>query len=252
VNVPVPRPPLDRAALERVLARAAELQAQGQTDPGGALTDEQILDLGKEVGLAPDVLRQAMAEERGRVVAPESRGVAGTWLGASTISAVRVVNGTPSSVLSTLDLAMRRDLPFDVSRRFPDRTQWAPRRNFLDVVKEQLGRFAEGGDLRLAEEIAASVFAVDAQRTHVRIDATLTDARDRALKRSALGIAGAAGIAWLGLITNIALPAVVVMAAAAGGIGVFGAREDYRRRLVRVGRALEQILDRLEFGSIRA
>ncbi len=71
---PVPRPSLDRAALERVLARAAELQSQESADTGGALTDDQILDLGKEVGLTPDAMRQAIAEERGRVSVPEASG----------------------------------------------------------------------------------------------------------------------------------------------------------------------------------
>ena len=39
----VPRPTLDRAALERVLGRAAELQSRDTGDGATALTDEQIL-----------------------------------------------------------------------------------------------------------------------------------------------------------------------------------------------------------------
>jgi len=61
-----PKPParaLDRSSLERVLARAAELQSTtGET--GEEFTEEQLLELGREVGLSPQNLRQALAEER--------------------------------------------------------------------------------------------------------------------------------------------------------------------------------------------
>ena len=62
-NLPAAR--LDRASLERVLARAAELQGTSG-DPVEEFTEEQLLDLGKEVGLSPQNLRQALAEERTR------------------------------------------------------------------------------------------------------------------------------------------------------------------------------------------
>ena len=42
----VPSPPLDRAALERVLARAAELQARAAHPPEG-LSDVQLLEVGQ-------------------------------------------------------------------------------------------------------------------------------------------------------------------------------------------------------------
>ena len=58
-----------RAALERVLARAAELQnASGDdTERPETLTEAQIEELGKEVGLSAQHLRQALAEERARI-----------------------------------------------------------------------------------------------------------------------------------------------------------------------------------------
>jgi len=53
--------PLDRAALERVFARAAELQAH-LPDAPEQLTEKQLLDLGNEVGIPAEHLRQALAE----------------------------------------------------------------------------------------------------------------------------------------------------------------------------------------------
>src|SRR5208283_2304861 len=68
---------LDRAALERVLARAAELQSAAGDDaePTEGLTDQQLLDVGREVGLPVTYLRQALAEERTRVRVPLERGL---------------------------------------------------------------------------------------------------------------------------------------------------------------------------------
>ena len=246
----VPRPALDRAALERVLARAAELQSRDTGETGTMLTDDQILELGKEVGLAPDTIRQAIAEERGRVVVPEERGAIGSWFGAATVSAARLVPGTVESVLDAIDTAMRSNLLFDISRRFADRMQWSPRRGFLDVMRSQLSQ-KEGADLRFAEEVAASVVSVNEQRVHVRLDAMLNSARRQAVSQSATAAAGGAFLAFMVAITGAGLPFAVPVFAAGTAAGTYYARDRYRRNAVRVGVALEQLLDRLEFGPAR-
>ena len=55
-----------------MLARAAELQGKSaDADPSEEFTEEQLIELGKEVGLSAQNLRQALAEERTRSVVPE-------------------------------------------------------------------------------------------------------------------------------------------------------------------------------------
>jgi hypothetical protein len=99
--------PLDRAALERVLARATELQAR-LADTPDELTEKELLELGNEVGISADHLRQALAEERTRVVLPEETGVVGSWFGSTMAGASRVVRGKPAEVLATIDQWMQR------------------------------------------------------------------------------------------------------------------------------------------------
>src|ERR1041384_6290918 len=89
---------LDRAALDRVLARAAELQSV-EGGEGGALTEAEILDLGEEAGRAAEHLRQAMAEGRTRPAAPADRGIAAALIGRAAVRASRVVPGTPGELL---------------------------------------------------------------------------------------------------------------------------------------------------------
>ena len=250
-QVPAPRPALDRAALERVLVRAAQLQGESTaTEPAGALTDEQVVELGREVGLSPETIRQAIAEERANVAIGPARGPAG-WFGPGTFAATRVVPGTPESTLIAIDVMLRGDLPFEVRRRFPDRVHWEPRRSFIEAVRAQFIRGIEGSDLRLAQEVATSVTVVDESRTHVRVDAILSDARRRAVIASVNTVAAVAVIGAILIVLGFT-PVLVVppLAIAAGGI-ITGFRRGYRQTVSRVVTAIEQILDRLEFGPAR-
>ena len=87
------RPSLDRTAVERVLARAAQLQSSDTGEmPAERMTEAQLVELGREVGLSPEHLRQAIAEERTRVPVAESRdGAMETLVGPALVSASRSV-----------------------------------------------------------------------------------------------------------------------------------------------------------------
>lgn len=248
-----PRPPLDRTALERVLARAAELQGQASSaEPTGALTDEQILELGKEVGLTPEALRQAIAEERSHVALPAAGGLIGSWLGADAFAAARTVPGTPEAALRAIDAVVRGELPFDVKRRFADRMQWEPRRGFFETMKSQFVRGVEGVDLKLAEEVSATAIAIDASRSSVRIDATLTNARARAWQSSISYVLIVLLFSVL-FVWGFQMPAVFAVPILTGllAASLASVRRRYRRAALRVRTAIEQVLDRLEFGPAK-
>src|SRR4051812_36915040 len=128
-----PRPPavpapIDRASVDRILARALELQSSGGIDPEGQLTEAQLLALAKEVGLDPINLRQALAEERTRIaVMPEERGVLAALYGGAAVSAQRTVRGTPTQVLKALDEWMQRQEGLVPQRYFTERIVWEAR-----------------------------------------------------------------------------------------------------------------------------
>src|SRR5688500_1473847 len=119
--------PLDRAALERVLARATELQAR-LADAPDELTEKQLLDLGNEVGIPAEHMRQALAEERTRVVLPEETGVVGSWFGSTMAAASRVVPGTPAEALALHGSWMLKQVLVRVRRRISERLRWNARR----------------------------------------------------------------------------------------------------------------------------
>src|SRR5579871_6363856 len=138
-------PALSRAALERVLARAAQLQGtSADGDDAGTMNEAQILELGKEVGLSPDVLRQALAEERGRTLLPAESGLLASLAGPAAVSAARTVPGSAAAVLSALDGWMQRSEGLEVKRRFADQLVWEARRDFFAAIRRALAVSGSG------------------------------------------------------------------------------------------------------------
>src|SRR5206468_4553994 len=105
-----PQPPIDRQALERVLARAAELQGTAaMPESSDLISESQLLEIGKEVGLNPATLNQALAEERTRINVPEERGLIAQIAGAGYATATRTVPGNARDILAAIDTWMVRD-----------------------------------------------------------------------------------------------------------------------------------------------
>jgi len=85
---------IGREALDRILKRAAELQA-GEQDVGDGLTRAELLKLGDDVGIPAQYLRQALLEEQTRAAPEPAGGLWGAIAGPARVSAYRVVPGDP-------------------------------------------------------------------------------------------------------------------------------------------------------------
>ena len=256
-NLPV-RLTLDRAALDRVLGRAAELAV---SSPEGleSLTEERVIEIGREVGIAESHLRQALAEERTRLVVPEEPGIIAQYFGAGRASATRTVRGKPDAVLASLDRWMLNEECLQVKRRFPDRITWEARRDLVGNIKRGFNLGGRGYALSKAAEVAATVVAVDDARSLVRLDADLEPPRRGTVAWSTItagaSTAGGVGLAAVALVANVPL----AIGAAVGGVialsGIAGATaiaKAHRKLVARAQLALDQVLDQLEHGLIAA
>jgi hypothetical protein len=252
--------PLDRGALERVMARAAELQARS-TDAPEHLTESQLLELGSEVGIPADHLRQAIAEERTRVVASPEAGVVGSWFGPTVAGASRVVKGTPAEVLALLDAWMQREELLRVRRRIGERLTWEARRDFMGSMQASFNLGGRPYALTQAAEVGATAVAVDAGRVLVRLDADFAASRRRNVTwagvTAGLGVTSGAGVVALASVS--AEPGAMLIGAAVGsiwtamaGVVATAIARAQRRKVLRGQLALEQVLDRLEHGEIRS
>jgi len=248
---------LDRHALERVLARAAELQgASALPESGDLISESQLLDIGNEVGLSPGTLNQALAEERTRINVPEERGLVAQIAGAGFATATRTVPGTPREILATIDAWMLRDECLQVQRRFADRITWEPQRGLFGKLRRTVNVSGRGYYLMEASQVSATVLPVDESRVVVRLDASIHASRARRVGiggfLAAMG-AVASGIIGLGLIVaHVPLfiaAGSAVLPFAGSSFAAYKVARTHRGVLSSVQLALEQILDRLEHGE---
>jgi hypothetical protein len=247
-----PAGPLNRAALERVLARAAQLQADsGDDDGGGAMSESQLIELGKEVGLTPDAMRQALAEERSRTLVPEEKGAIALLTGAVSVTAARTVKGTPAQVLSAIDTILQREEALMIKRRFADQLVWEARRDIVTAIRRGLKLDGKHHALASANDVGGVVAAIGSDRTHVRLLANYREERERRSKISVAlsGMLLLTGIPLfvMGVMPIVAVAPPLIIAAAVLSF----TRQHYRKTLERAQVTLEQVLDRLEFGEAR-
>jgi hypothetical protein len=259
--VTVPPHGLDRRAVERVLARAAELQGiGGGEDDSDAITEDKLLEIAKEAGLAVTSVRQALAEERTRInndTADDSR-----WLvrvaGPTSVSASRTIPGEPEAIIAYLDAYMQRDECMQVQRRFADRVTWEARNDWVAAIKRGLRSGGRSYQLSRASQVAATVVPVDDNRSLVRLDADLAPSRTNVVRAG--GAVTATGLVTGGTlfagatVAHVALGIVLGLAAFPIAIAGGGAYLILRRHhgfAERISLALEQVLDRLEYGESR-
>lgn len=256
-SLPARQDVLDRQALERVLARAAELQGAGaMPDSGDLISEAQLREIGNEVGLSAATVSQALAEERTRVNVPEERGLVAQIAGAGFATATRTVPGTPRDILASIDIWMQREECLQVQRRFSDRITWEPQRGLFGKLRRTVNLSGRSYYLVDARQVSATALPVDAAKVVVRLDADIHQSRARRVGLGGL-VAGAGGVVGglvgLGLLVAN-LPLLVAAGAAivplAGGTaGAYRVARSHRGVLSSVQLALEQVLDRLEHGE---
>lgn len=247
---------IPRTALERVLARASELQTT-TSDGVESVSEERLLEIAKEVGLDLAHVRQAIAEERTRLPMSETEsGLLLDSLGPASLGAQRTVPGTPDDILRRLDAWMPRMESLSTRRRIGDRQSWEPRR---DPFGNFLRSFGVGGrrfDLVRVDQVTASVTAIDGTRSVVRLDADIAGMR-RMQRNQAVALVIALGV----LYAVIAVPVLFLVSTGAGtgilagltafvgGGGFLGwraLRRAYRNAVDRMHLRIEQLLDELE------
>jgi hypothetical protein len=241
---------IDRAALERIIQRAAELQTANR-DIGEELTPEQVLALGREVGIPGRYLQQALLEERTRVVAVRP---AGTWdriAGAAQVVAQRAVPGTVAAVEAALAEWMEEKELFCVQRQQPGRITWEPLGGMAAALRRSTAAFSRGSAammLARADTVSATILALETGWCHVVLTAETGTARSQFLGGGAAVVGAGAVGAGLMVVLGALVPVALIPVPVALGIG-YGVARQYRSTLARIQLGLERALDQLEHGA---
>jgi hypothetical protein len=238
---------ISREALDRIVHRAAELQT-GERDIGDGLTEPELLALGQDVGIPARYLKQALLEERTRLLDGPHKGWA--LAGPAQLAANRVVPGDRVAVERALSHWMEGAELLRVKRRYPDRTTWEPQVGFFVSMQRGLKAGGKGYALARTVEVSGQVTPLESGFCHVRLAADVRNLR-------AARIGGAAALFSVGAVGTavaIAIGVLLPLAAAPAALFALGAMPilaAHRGQNERVQVALEQVLDRLERGEIR-
>jgi len=187
---------IDRTALERVIHRAAELQS-AEHDIGDTLTSDELMALGREVGIPVRYLQQALLEERTRIATPAPAGSLDRLAGPGQAVAHRVIAADSETVERTLLRWMETNELLCVQRALPGRITWEPVGGLYAAFRRStavLGPPSKPFILSRATTVSAIILPLEAGYSHVTLNADARAARNGYVGGSAaLAGSGAAG-----------------------------------------------------------
>jgi hypothetical protein len=262
-----PRPPtpgsrlpvrrLSTEQVEAVVRRAVELQThEADTTADASVSDEELVRIGGELGIAPAHMRRALAEVTSHAT-PEP---GGGLLGPARTSASRAVPGNADAVRQHIETYLLESQYLAVLRRLPDRTIYEKSSGFhvemarvMDATRVVVSgrkpmRIGAGFDLRTARSLDVSVAQLEDGFSWVTLALDLGNQRTGywvGINTGAGVGALAAGVSAAAILAPpAALVALPILAASA-----WATRASYGALVKRARLHLEALLDHLERGE---
>jgi hypothetical protein len=243
---------IDRAALERIMQRAAELQAS-EADIGEGLTPDEVLALGRDVGIPGRYLQQAMLEQSSAIVAPAESSLAGQLVGPVEVAAQRVVQGDPEDAARALVTWFDSNELLVVLRQQPGRVTFEPLGGMQAALRRGSAALSSSKPkfmLARATLVTATFNRLETGYCHVTLTANLRKLRSGylggAFAGGSTGVAAAIIAATLSPFWVIVVPPLLV-----GGAISWVVLKQYRPMAERALLGLERALDYLERGGIK-
>jgi hypothetical protein len=251
-GVPAPGP-IDRPALERIIRRAAELQT-AEREVGETLTSDELISLGREVGIPVRYLQQALLEERSPLGTPQAPGIMDRVAGPGQAAAQRVVPVDADQAEVSLLQWMERNELLCVQRRQRGRITWEPLSGFQAAIRRSAAALGAGKQpfmLSRAATVSATILPLESGYSHVSLVADARKVRNEYLA-SGSALAGA-GAATTGIMVALGafLPVALIPLPIAMGVGYTVLRR-YGPTITRMQLGLERALDSLESGTGKA
>lgn len=238
---------IDRAALERIIHRAAELQSAEQ-EIGDTLTSDELITLGREVGIPVRYLQQALLEERTRIAVPAAMGLLDRIAGPGQAVAHRVIACETEAVERSLLKWMETNELLCVQRALPGRITWEPLGGLYAAFRRStaaLGSESRPFMLSRAATVSAIILPLESGYSHVTLTADAGPTRGGYVGASAaLATSGAAATAILATLGAV-LPLALIPLPVALALGYTVLRR-YPPTLARLQLGLERALDSVE------
>lgn len=244
----LPARQLSNEQFEMVIRRAAELQARSSEDPGAeAMAEEEVLKIGRELGLSHRNLAQALAEVRG--ARQEQSGFLTRTLGDALVACSREVPGSAAEVGQLLERYLVEHEYMVVLRRLPSRTVFVKARGVMAVIGQSTSQLFNKSPPLGLDNVEVSVQPLEERRSFASISSDLSRRRTGYAAGGAVAGGTATGVGSLALAIAIAPPAAL-LALPALGVAAYLTREAYSANARSVRVRLENLLDRLEHGEL--
>lgn len=240
--------PHDVVAL--VINRAAELEQHGAA-AGSSLDERAVVDIGREVGLPPAAVREALAEyHAGLLQTPDAKPE--TVVGPRFLVIERMVPGPLPRADADVE-AFLNTMLFECCRRVAGRSMWRARKGALATIQRARKKIASQRTVDDVTEVTVNLVEVPggggrADAVRVRFEIECRSLR-QGLVATAIGGpvtsgAGAAATTAAAVASDqpLALLGLPVLGAVAAGT-YLGSRLVYRRKLAETAMVFEAALD---------
>lgn len=237
----------DRAQLERIIRRAAELQT-GEHEIADELSGEEVLKLGRDVGIPARYLEQAMIEERVRTPDAALSGMLDRVAGPALVRAMRVVRGTPDQVQHHLMTWIEENELLTVAREQPGRLLWEPMGGFHSAMRRAsaaVGGLPRPYMLVRAKRVTGTIAQLETGYCHITLEADLAGSRSATIGGAAALVATGAAAAAVLTILHAFMP-LALLPIPFGLAGGWGVLRTFRPVVERTQLGLERALDEIE------
>ncbi len=234
-----------------MIRRAVELQVHEGEDPTSAhegMPEGELTRIGREIGLSPRHIQQALAETSAAPVPTD--GVVDRRFGPPTVATSRLLGIPADQARDELDRYARNQEWMVVRRRFSDRVVYTRAAGVAAELQRGLSGLSQKHPRLDVPELEISVREADAGSCYVALRGDL-----RGLRAGWLGgaAAGTSGGVILGTVLGLAIaPPVALVGAPVLAAAAWGSRAGYRRAVDQKSDLMESMLDRLEHGELAA
>lgn len=237
------------------MRRAAEIQNKRGNPGSQLLTEEEVVEIGRQVGLEPGHVRRAMAEVHAESLAPippPGNRILDLIAGDSRVEVRRVVAGDPTLIQQQIEMQLRNREKLTALRCRPTRSVWEASGGAMD----RLERFMDfsGKEYALAEtrQVDLAVAEIEPGWSLVTIAADIGNKREEVLYTAGSCVAVTATLVAVfigeerGYAIMLSAGIALLVGLASAAVGMPWVRWGMNKRRSRVELILEGLLDQVD------
>ncbi|MDH3270158.1 MAG: hypothetical protein OEN56_02425 [Gemmatimonadota bacterium] len=243
---------LTRRQFDAVIRRAAELAEADPDGSEGALSEVELFRIAGEVGLPEGHVRRALAEVRS---GQEHAGFLDRTFGPASITASRIVPGTPDGLRTIIDDFLVATQLLQTVRRSRDHLQYRPALDWASQLARAASFSSRKYYVASAKSVEVRLERVDDQSTLVEL---FVDPGTRSENVAGAVFGGGVAAGAVGMISGMLVAAAAPLALAVGA-GVFAGAVvwtgigsavavTHKKKVLEVRNEVEGVLDDLEVG----